>query len=255
MHGRPEAPPRYPRYAIYFVPDRDSAVYRFGASLLGYDAFGGSTLPFPTALTETVADWSDLTRDPRLYGFHATLKAPFALAAGTSETGLVDACAAFAARTSEAPEIAPVVAALGAFVALVPGTRSAALDDLAAACVRDFDGFRAPLTAEDRARRNPTALTVGQVAHLDRWGYPYVFDDFQFHMTLTGRLPAERQGQVLALLRERFATAVGGSPLAVDRIALSRQDAAGRPFRILTQPILGMKRCADSMSTDSGGRP
>ena len=39
-----------PRYAIYFVPAPDSDLYRFGAHALGYDAFSGDPLPFPSNL-------------------------------------------------------------------------------------------------------------------------------------------------------------------------------------------------------------
>jgi len=90
--------------------------------------------------------------------------------------------------------------------------------------VRDFDKFRAPLTADDRARRNPSALTPRQCEHLDRWGYPYVMEDFRFHMTLTGRLEAQRREPILAMLRGRF-SALGLTRLAIDQIAVFRRTA------------------------------
>ena len=66
----------YPRYAIYYTPAPGSDLDRFGAQLLGYDAFTGVDLPFPDSILQMSPDWHDLTRDPRKYGFHATLKAP-----------------------------------------------------------------------------------------------------------------------------------------------------------------------------------
>jgi 2'-5' RNA ligase len=106
------------------------------------------------------------------------------------------------------------------------------LQQLAADCTRDFDSFRAALTPEDRARRNPARLSARQCDYLDRWGYPYVMEEFRFHMTLTGRLNDERRGPIVAWLRERFAE-TGIARLAVDRIALFRQDDAGSRFRII----------------------
>jgi putative phosphonate metabolism protein len=222
----------YPRYAIYFVPTPGSDLDRFGAELLGYDAFGGDDLPFPAGITELVPDWHNLTRDPRQYGFHATLKAPFALAPGREEAELTAACETFAAAPPPIPVITPVVQAISGFIAVVPANPSVDLNRLAADCVRDFDPFRAPLTADDRARRNPSALTPAQVDHLDRWGYPYVMDDFRFHMTLTARVSAERREQLVALLGERF-DALDLGQLAIDRIAVFRQDNAGSRFRVL----------------------
>src|SRR5664279_2883373 len=169
----------FPRYAIYYVAAAGSDLDRFGAQLLGYDALSGTDLPFPDEVLKTVPDWRELTRDPRKYGFHATLKAPLPLASGKTEAGLLAACANF-------------------------------------------------------------ALTPRQCDHLDRWGYPYVMEDFRFHMTLTGRLDAARRPPVLAMLRDRFA-ALGLAILAIDQLALCRQDDADSRFRIIDQFVLASR--------------
>lgn len=218
-----------PRYAIYYAPESGSALDRFGAHLLGYDAYRGDELPFPDGI---VPDWRELTQDPRKYGFHATLKAPISLADGKTETELLAACASFAEASRPIPIITPVVNAISDFIAIVPGERSAQLESLAADCVRAFDSFRTPLTTEDRARRNPSKLTPRQCDYLDHWGYPYVMEEFRFHMTLTGRLQPERREAMVAMLRERFA-ALEIASLVIDRIALFRQDSASARFGII----------------------
>lgn len=218
-----------PRYAIYYAPAHASRLDRFGSSLLGYDAHDGKDLPFPDGIA---AGWHELTQDPRQYGFHATLKAPMMLAPGRREDELLGACEAFAATPRLVPVIEPVVGSIEGFIAIVPAVATAALQGFAADCVRDFDAFRAPLTEADRARRNPSRLTPRQREYLDRFGYPYVFEEFRFHMTLTGRLDDARRPAVLAMLRDRFRqTAMHG--LIIDRIALFRQDAADRRFRVI----------------------
>jgi putative phosphonate metabolism protein len=222
----------YPRYAIYFVPAPGSDLHGFGADLLGYDAFSSNDLPFPDGITQAVPDWYDLTEDPRKYGFHATLKAPFALVPGRSEAELIAACETFAGTARPIPVITPVVKAISGFIAVVPAQASDESNRLAADCVRDFDPFRAPMSAEDRARRNPQALTLAQIEHLDRWGYPYVMDEFRFHMTLTGRPPTERRERLVALLHDRF-FALDIRALAIDRIAVFRQADAASRFRVL----------------------
>ncbi len=221
-----------PRYAIYYAPASGSALDRFGAHLLGYDAFSGAELPFADGIAQLAPDWRDLTADPRKYGFHATLKAPLSLTTGITEAELLAACEAFAATPRPVPAIRPIVEAISGFIAVVPASPSVELDQLAADCVNRFDRFRAPLTAEDRARRNPAGLTPRQREQLDRWGYPYVMEDFRFHMTLTGRLPAERRAPILAMLQQRFAV-LEISTLAIDRFALFRQADAGSRFRII----------------------
>jgi putative phosphonate metabolism protein len=223
---------KYPRYAIYFTSARGDVLDRFGAELLGYDAWTGGDLPFPSDVTGAEPDWRELTEDPRKYGFHATLKAPIALAEGKTEAGLLAACAAFAETPRRIPVIAPVVNAISSFIAVIPKERSRELEQLAADCVIAFDDFRAPLTAEDRARRNPERLTERQCDYLDRWGYPYVMEEFRFHMTLTGRIQSPRRERVLSMLRSRF-SAIGLERLAVDAISVFRQDDGQSRFRIV----------------------
>jgi putative phosphonate metabolism protein len=221
-----------PRYAIYYAPAPGTELDRFGAALLGYDAYTGSELAFPDGVLQMAPDWRDLTQDPRKYGFHATLKAPFSLASDQTEVALVAACEAFAGTPRPIPLIKPVVDSISGFIAVMPGKPSAELELLAADCTRDFDPFRAPLTPEDRERRNPSKLTPRQRERLERWGYPYVMEDFRFHMTLTGRLPDQRREPILAMLRHRF-SAIGLDTLAIDRIALFHQDNAQARFRIV----------------------
>jgi putative phosphonate metabolism protein len=230
-----------PRYALYYASAPHSELDRFGAHLLGYDAFRGETLPFPDGIEQMLPDWRDLTQDPRKYGFHATLKAPMVLADGKSEAELVTACAEFAAMPRPIPMIKPVVSSIGDFIAIVPSQPSAELQELAADAVSRFDGFRAPLTAKDRARRNPDRLPPRQRDYLERWGYPYVMEEFRFHMTLTGRLPAERRETVLAILRQRFA-ALDMNSLAVDRLALFKQNDPSFRFQIVQQYSLTRAR-------------
>ena len=205
---------------------------RFGAELLGYDAWTGGDLQFPSDVIGAEPDWRELTEDPRKYGFHATLKAPIALAEGKTEAGLLTACAAFAETPRRIPVIAPVVDAISSFIAVIPKQRSRELEQLAADCVIAFDDFRAPLTAEDRARRNPERLTERQRGYLDRWGYPYVMEEFRFHMTLTGRIQSPRRERVLSMLKDRF-SAIGLERLAVDAVAVFRQDNGQSRFRIV----------------------
>jgi putative phosphonate metabolism protein len=222
----------FPRYAIYYAPAHATALATFGAGLLGYDAWAGCDLDFPRGVLDTHPDWPELTSDARKYGFHATLKAPFPLAEARTEAELSAACAAFAAIPRAVPIIRPVVDAISGFVAVIPGDASPELQQLAAACVEAFEPYRAAMSPRDRARRKPEALTQRQREHLDRFGYPYVMDDFRFHMTLTCRLSDERRRPILGMLQTRFA-ALELTSLPIDRIALFRQPRPSDRFRII----------------------
>jgi hypothetical protein len=222
-----------PRYAIYFIPAPDTALYRFGAAALGYDCFTGADIATLEALPVDAGAWRELTREPRRYGFHATLKAPFRLAAGRTEAELIGEFVKFSTTIDDAPTIEPAVRLLQHFVAIVPVAVGAGLDRLAASCVKHFDGFRAPLTGADRSRRLAAHLTARQIGHVERWGYPYVFEDFQFHMTLTGALSADRQEPMRAYLRSGLACSHGNGPIKINRLALLRQDNPAARFVVL----------------------
>lgn len=188
----------YDRYAIYYAPE-PGPLADFGAAWLGWDAMRGAAADHPdvAGLPRPI---EALTGTPRKYGFHGTIKPPFRLAAGTTAEGLHRAAAALA------EDLAPVTLdglrlhRLGGFLALTPEGDAGALADLAARVVTGLDAFRAPAPADEIARRRPERLTPRQRAHLDRWGYPYVMEDFLFHMTLTGALPEDEARQVEAAL-------------------------------------------------------
>ena len=220
-----------PRYAIYLAPSPDTPLWRAASRVIGRDAVTGETLPFPTLAPCDADDWAEVTAEPRRYGFHATLKAPFELAEDADEAFLVEAARGFAA-TRHGFSVADLsVRAMKSFVALTPDAPNADLDGLAADCVVAFEPFRAPLSPAERARRIAGLADPRHVEAVDRWGYPWVFEDFRFHMTLTGPLPDGRRETV----RDGLAAFIGdvARPLAVDAITVFRQDRRDAPFKVL----------------------
>lgn len=216
------------RYAIYFVPQADSALWCFGCGAIGYDSHARRAVPFHDHAFFAQGEIQDWTADPRRYGFHATLKPPFALADGTTLDELERTAAAFT-RSRQAFDIRQLkVAAIGNFLALVPTESNEDLNQLAAECVRAFEPFRAPLSAADRERRLKSPLSPKQITNLDQWGYPYVFDEFRFHMTLTGRLPEEAKTQALPALQELYSPIDG--PVRFDGIAICEQPDRNSQF-------------------------
>src|SRR5262249_39939737 len=109
-----------PRFAIYFVPGADTPLYRFGAGFIGYDCHTGEDYGPPDGTGLDLDDWNEVTQAPRIYGFHATLKAPFHLEPSVSEADLVAEFRRFASTPRRVPTFEPVVRSLGRFVAIVP---------------------------------------------------------------------------------------------------------------------------------------
>src|SRR5215831_11775157 len=227
------------RYAIFFVPMRDSPLYKFGSAALGYDSYSGNEVPLLSGDDLTNLDWRQFTAEPRRYGFHATLKAPFQLRSEFSERDLIAQFLQFANCRAPPARFAATIRLFDGFAAVVPLVPVPALNVLAASCVRHFDYFRSPMTVAERTRRLTHPLTAMQIDHLDSWGYPYVLDDFSFHMTLTGRLPPHQALPGLKLLHQALKRQPVPCDVAVDTIALLRQNGPDAAFRVIHNVRLG----------------
>ncbi|WP_332687781.1 DUF1045 domain-containing protein, partial [Devosia sp.] len=195
-----------------------------------------STAPATSLLTPTEVAFH--TASARRYGFHATLKAPFRLAEGESEASFDKALAAYAATTE--PVLIPrlVLGQIDRFFALVPGEVSTELNRFAGDVVEKFDRFRAPLTDAEIERRNPDALSQTEFRNLCQWGYPYVFDTFRFHMTLTDRLTAGDAVEIAQAATTWFGPVLEDEVL-LDRLSLFHEPDAGKPFRRVADFKLG----------------
>ena len=212
------------RAAVYATPAPDSALARLAAAWLGRDAFSGvPTRPADAARDPQVAE-------PARYGFHATLRAPFRPAPGVDLAALSDRLGALCAGRSAPVVDRLVLERLGDFFALVPAAPVPDIAALEGEVLDAFEPFRAPLTSDERTRRRPERLTERQRRSLDRWGYPFVRDDFRFHMTLTGPVPGPAE-TLRVDLAAHFADVLG-RPLPLDGLGLFVEPAPGAPFRV-----------------------
>lgn len=222
------------RFAIYYAPPEGSFA-RQAAEWLGWDPATGAALPHP--------DWPglptavvDLTAEPRKYGFHGTLRAPFRPADGLTEAELRRGLDMLASTLVSVEMPGLQLINFDGFLALVPAGDASALAALAEEVVRGTNGWRAPLSEAEIARRRPERLTRRQQDHLARWGYPYVMEDFQFHLTLTGRLDAEAAQATQGVLAEHFAPLLP-RPFRIADLCLFGEAMDGR-FHILHRAIL-----------------
>ena len=209
------------RYAIYYSPSTESDLGAFGAEWLGR-TIAGEELAAPRLSGISSTDWEMAVAAPRKYGFHATLKPPFRLADGATENELVSALTEFCASTTTADLGVLQIDRIAGFLALTP-EHPDAVGRLAANIVRAFDHFRAPSTAEEIARRQPEKLTPTQRRLLNRWGYPYLLQEYRFHMTITGHLTDPETPKFLKTLKARYAQLVEQA-VSIEDVCLFRQE-------------------------------
>lgn len=212
------------RYALYFTPASGTPLAEFGANWLGWDSATGTPRAHPDMPGLDVAT---ITATPRKYGFHGTLKPPFRLAEGCTADALASAMDDFCAKTPSVRLAGLELSKLGRFLALTPQGDTTKLAALAAGVVEVFDPFRAPLNDAELAKRRAGGLTPAQEAHLQAWGYPFVMDQFRFHLTLSGRLAPELADDVVAALAPKVA-ALPIAPYDIDGLTLLGEDADGR---------------------------
>lgn len=208
--------PRFKRYAIYLVPDGPWG--DFGARWLGWDLRRGEECQ--TNRPEHIP----LGRAAH-YGFHATIKPPFALAEGQSLQALQSETTELAQRHRRI-ETPISVLPLGRFLALGAQAQSNAMSELAADTVVALDRFRAPMSAAEFEKRAHPGLNDTQRAHLSRWGYAHVLDQFRFHLTLTGRMPRAQVAEAEGIIQTHLG-ALLDQPLPIDHLAVVGETDAG----------------------------
>lgn len=221
------------RYAVYFCPDPDSDWGKAGAQWLGRCAVTGKQSPqiqLPGMDNEL---FSSLTSDPKRYGWHATLKAPFKLAP-EYEVGDLLLKLHQLAKTIKPFDLPMLeVSKAGGFLSLRPNEDSEQLNAVAAMCVKDLHSFALPLTLEELNRRRDSNLTPEQDKLLVAWGYPWVLDQYRFHFSLTGPLNSvefKTQKELVQAAQQHF------EKLGIcrfDRIALLVEPEAGKDFEVI----------------------
>ena len=218
------------RYAIYYIPDLP--LFQIGSDWLGWNSITGQE-------TLLSADHCRITDRPRKYGFHATVKPPFSLASNSTQGDLQDAFQTFCASVSPATGGTLKISRLGRFLAMTQDVQSNEVTELAASTVSHFDKFRAPLSDQDIAKRRQRRLTPQQDALMLRWGYPYVMQEFKFHMTLTGPLAPNEIDAIEHDANTRFQEFIG-QPLKIASLALLGEDSDSGRFHVVDKLSLGM---------------
>ena len=221
----------YTRYGVYYTPG--SAFAARGAAWLGWDIATGKAVAQPQL---TGLDLHAATERPRKYGFHATIKPPFALQPDRTKRELHGAFEAVCATLKPIALKGLSVTQMGRFLALTPAGDQSDLRALAAFVVRQLDPFRAPASEAEIARRKRANLSPAQEENLSVWGYPYVMDQFRFHMTLTG--PLKDLPTVQAAAQAHFAPVVTDN-LRFDALALVGERPDGMFCEIDRIPLSG----------------
>lgn len=227
------------RVAIYAAPQPGSDWWERGSEWLGRCASRRCALPMPEGARVDPAVLTAVTADPRRYGWHATLKAPFRLSRQSNLWALRDAVAAIC-RDHRPFELGDLqVTRLGSFLALQPEQAPAALGALADDCVRRLQPLAAPLNEAELARRRRAPLTPEEDALMQAWGYPWVFDRFRFHFSLTGPLagvPDDVVGGLWVAATRQFGAL---PPMRLDRLSIFIEPSPGADFVLLEQLELG----------------
>ena len=233
------------RHAAYFAPKSDSQAWDLGSRWLGRCAFGSQAHVQPLIDTIDAGTFHRLTQSPRQYGWHATLKAPFELALGSSLEHLHASFMQTSAIGTGPFHLTLQLADVGDFLALVPRKPSAQLNALADRCVRALHPCALVLSESELLRRRAGGLTARQENLLQQWGYPFVMEEFQFHMTLTGSLrglDSSTRDALFAAAQRWFAPLLeNGVPM--DAVTWFAQDVQGGDFRWVERFELKAEPC------------
>ena len=228
------------RYAAFLAPSLDSAWWRAGSQWLGRDAASETALVQPVLHGVSTSDQQRITAVPRRYGWHATLKAPFAMASGLELSTLRSSLGHIGRLWAPLTMTSLQVVLLDDFLALVPRGDASAVNALAGACVTGLHAFAAPLSPGELARRRSAGLSAEEDALLVRWGYPFVMARFRFHFSLTGSLHGTPPETVLALKAAAARWFDALPPCRFEAVSLFVEPRPGADFVCLEQIGLGL---------------
>lgn len=235
---------KFSRYAVYFIADPENLFYARASAWLGWDCAKGQDSPHPGRAdlkNPGRIDIAAVTATPRKYGFHGTIKPPMRLAQGVTEGMLRERASELAASITPVELKRMEIARLGRFLAIVPSKANREFEGIAARFVTELDDLRAPLTEAELERRRRSSLTDRQDALLQEWGYPYVLDEFRFHMTLSGSLTEATSTAAMEMLKQWLGPVIP-TPLKVNRMALAGEGPDGR-FRVISWlPFAGQQQ-------------
>jgi putative phosphonate metabolism protein len=209
------------RVALYYAPEADDPLWTRGCAWLGRDPETGSELPQPD-----IDGIAAQVTEPRRYGFHATLKPPMQLTAPFDQ--FLREVKRFCREQKPFAMPRLDVTLLGRFIALCPSSASAELQAFADACVVSLDAYRRPEDAAAQAKR-AAGRTDPQRRNIAKWGYPFVMEDWRFHMTLSN---PTADGQLMEAAQRHFSEALA-LPRGVASVAVFVEPAKGEPFQLL----------------------
>jgi len=226
------------RCAVYFMPDPNNDWWHAGSSWLGRCAATSQPMLQPSIDGVSPRDQWALTAKPRRYGWHATLKAPFRIVPGQNLRSVMLALRELGNSLTAFDLPTMKVSTDGGYMALRPQDSNPEIHRIGAACVTGLHSFAAPLSESDLARRRTANLTSVQDHLLQVWGYPYVFDEFSFHLSLTGRLDSLSDDQLIKW-HEAAQAHFGNLPVCrFDRLALFVEPERGADFQLFDQVLL-----------------
>ncbi|MCY4302093.1 MAG: DUF1045 domain-containing protein [Aestuariivita sp.] len=224
------------RYAVFFVPETTDRWANFCTSWLGWDSVTGNSVSHPE-ISMVGCTISALTDVPRRYGLHATLKPPFRLAPEKSERTLEQAIAELTGTLAPICLDSLEITRLNRMLMLTAVGFPSTINHLSARLVMELDCHRAALTDLEFSRHKPDVLTPAQTRNLNEWGYPYVLDEYRFHITLTSKLPRDELSHTELILAKELKPKLP-RPIHINNISLMREDDNGY-FHLLKRFPLG----------------
>jgi hypothetical protein len=229
------------RYAIFFAPNPGSSLDLLGKNWLGRCAETNTPVKHTAVPSLNSSEIHELTKNPRHYGLHGTIVPPFVLQDKFSRADLVDHVKIFAQSQLPFAFDQFTLKEIGLFLALVPEDQGM-MATLAETCLREFHGFRKQPPQKELERRKAAKLTFVQQQLLQKWWYPYVLEEFKFHITLTGSIKNKKKRATVMQALSKLMDKICHEKQPVEDLCIFHQSDTKSPFTIIERIPLGADR-------------
>jgi hypothetical protein len=234
-HRRKVATERLVPFAAYLIPPAESALYRFGSEVLGYDVHENRQIASPFALW--VGDAGD-------FGFHVTV-ADALYMYSQRDVDLLQKEIEFLLQGL--PPIPLKLTLSEGFpnrssVSLTLENENGVLEylhhELVSCCYRTAAGSNYDLGLVSTDRGGASERTRLMIQH---YHAPYVLSSFRPHFTLLTNLPAEDAGRrkLLEQLRQMYEERVPEQEIELHELYLMRRPQPNRPWQVARELVIG----------------
>ncbi len=238
------------RLALYFVPPKDGALYKFGSEILGYDVHSYDVCRMPPRRPKK-SSWTQMVANAWEFGFHLTICDALYFLTEAERKRAVEEVKYVAREFKPFDLNLEIRASFPDPNSISLALKKSSLCDLPEDSSGNLEALHDELVHRVYRRAAASNYTLGQAELtrdkdteragllIKRYNAPYILRRFFPHFTLLTNVPPEAQAETCEKLKDMYAARVGMGRIRVDKIAVMAKPKSTEAWVIEEEIALG----------------